>query len=113
MWTVSSVPAGWKFGIGSRRNASFAGQDKHNAVLNHVAFHPQIETPLLIAAGGGDSGGLLAFWDRKAEAPIHKAKPKGHLHKFCFAADTKHLYAAGYDGVQLWTLGEETAKTDS
>ncbi len=94
------------------KKRTFAGQDKHNAVLNHVAFHSQAETPLLIAAGGGDGGGILAFWDLNAEAPIHKAKPKGHLHRFCFGADPKDLFAAGYDGVQVWELGEDPAKPD-
>ncbi len=95
------------------KKRTFAGQDKHNAVLNHVAFHSNTESPFLIAAGGGDSGGLLAVWDLKTEAPLHKAKPKGHLHKFCFGADPHNLYAAGYDGIQLWILGKETPKSDS
>ncbi len=60
----------------------FVGQDGHKAVLNHVAFHP--ESPWLVAAGGGDGGGLIAFWNQQDEKPAHKAKLKGHVQRFTF-----------------------------
>ena len=84
------------------KNRTLAGQDKHKAVLNHVAFHPK--SLWLIAAGGGDSGGIFAVWDFEKPEPIHTAKPKGHLHEFCFSAEGDKLYAAGYDGIQIWSL---------
>ncbi len=76
-------------------------QDKHKAVLNHVAFHPTEDR--LIVAGGGDSGGILAFWDAKKEQPIHKAKPKGHIQRFLLDGNGQRLFAAGYGGFQVWT----------
>lgn len=79
----------------------FAGQDKHKAVLNHITFHPT--ESLLIGGGGGDSGGILAFWDMKKTEPIHKAKPKGHLQRFVFDADNHRILAVGHGGFQTWT----------
>jgi WD40 repeat protein len=51
------------------------GQDKHNAILNHVAF--TADGKWLVAAGGGDSGGALVFWAGTDASPPHVAKPKG------------------------------------
>jgi WD40 repeat protein len=87
----------WDWRAGKRL---FAGQDKHKAVLNHVAFHPS--EPWLIAAGGGDSGGLLTFWDRKSTAPSHQVKVKGHLHRFLIDGSGTRLFAVGFDGFQIW-----------
>ncbi len=81
---------------------TFTAQDKHKAILNHVAFHPN--ESLVIAAGGGDSGGILAFWDTKKEQLIHKAKPKGHLQQFALDPSAKHLHAVGHGGFQTWTM---------
>lgn len=79
------------------------GQDKHNAILNHVQFGPQ--PPWLVAAGGGDSGGVLVFWDPMASTPPHVAKPKGHLHAIALSRDGQRLFAAGHGGLQVWSLG--------
>jgi WD40 repeat protein len=89
----------WDWQTGQRTGTC---QDKHNAVLNQIAFHPS--EPYVIAAGGGDSGGILAFWDTKKEKPIHKAKPKGHLQQLIVTPDGNRLLAAGHDGFQIWDL---------
>lgn len=78
----------------------FTGQDGHKAVLNHVVF--DASDRWLIAAGGGDSGGLLAFWERPEEKPRHKAKPKGHVQRLHFEAAAGRLFLAGHGGVQIW-----------
>ncbi len=80
----------------------FTGQHKHKAILNHVAFHDD----MLIAAGGGDNGGILAFWNQKNEQPIHMVKPKGHLHRFVVDRKRASLFAAGYNGFQIWKFGD-------
>lgn len=87
----------WDWQAGERL---FTGQDGHKAVLNHVAFHPS--EPWLIGAGGGDSGGILAFWDLKSEKPVYKAKPKGHLQQFALDATAPQILAAGHGGFQIW-----------
>ncbi len=92
----------WDWQAGQR---TFLGQDNHNAVLNHVAFHP-VESKWLVGGGGGDGGGLIAFWDQTKEAPAHKAKPKGHLQRFCFSTDGGQLFAVGHGGFQIWALAE-------
>lgn len=79
-----------------------ACQDKHQAVLNHVAFHP-VE-PWIVAAGGGDGGGVISFWNRQGSSSTHLAKLKGHAQHFSLDAEGRHLYAAGHGGVQAWTL---------
>jgi WD40 repeat protein len=79
------------------------GQDKHQAILNHIMFGPQ--GTWLTAAGGGDSGGALVFWDGVDSSPLHVAKPKGHLHRFVLDAAEPRLYAAGHGGCQVWELG--------
>lgn len=77
-------------------------QDKHKAVFNQTAFHPS--EPCLIAAGGGDSGGILAFWNLEKKQLVHKAKPKGHIQRLILDHTGNHLYLAGYGGFQIWEL---------
>ncbi len=88
--------------------STHTAQDKHKAVLNHVAYHPTQER-LVIGAGGGDSGGILAFFDHEKAAPIHKAKPKGHLQQVCFNETGTKMYVAGFGGVQIWSLTDDSA----
>jgi WD40 repeat protein len=80
----------------------FTAEDKHNAVLNHVSFHPT--RPLLVAAGGGDSGGILGFWESGQGKLTCKAKPKGHLQRFLVDAENDRLFATGHGGFQIWSL---------
>lgn len=82
----------------------YTGTDGHKAVLNHVLYHP-IDS-VLIAAGGGDGGGVLGFWDQQKPKPIHKVKPKGHIQQFALDAIGARLYAAGFGGFQIWNLYE-------
>lgn len=96
----------WDPQTGERK---FVGQDGHKAILNHLAFHP--DGRLLLGAGGGDSGGILAIWDLKNEKPIHKAKPKGHLQHFVFDTENARIHAAGHEGFQTWTFDDEQTTT--
>lgn len=89
----------WDWPAGQR---SYAGQDQHKGILNHIAFHPS--EPWLLAAGGGDSGGVLSFWDRKSAEPTHKVQPKGHAQRFCLDPSGTKLFAAGAGGFQIWDL---------
>jgi WD40 repeat protein len=97
----------WNWQAGERE---FVGQDGHKAILNHLAFHP--DEPLLIGAGGGDSGGILAFWDLEHEKPIHKAKPEGHLQQFALDMDNLQIHAVGHGGFQVWTFDGEQDTED-
>lgn len=92
----------WDWNTGQR---TLTVQDKHKAVLNHVAFHPT--EPTLIAAGGGDSGGILGLWNGSDGKLIHKAKPKGHLQRFELDPEGKRLFAVGHGGFQIWNLRSE------
>ncbi len=87
----------WDWRAGKR--IAFA-QDKHQAILNHVAFTP--DGKWLIAVGGGDGGGAIVFWTGN-ETPPHVAKPKGHLQAFALGANSR-LYAVGHGGFQVWQL---------
>jgi WD40 repeat protein len=87
------------------------GTDKHQAILNHLEY--VADQSLLIAAGGGDGGPLLAFWnpvDMKSEAPLHKAKPKSHVQHFAFDPATQQLLAVGHNGFQVWAFTPAPAK---
>lgn len=89
----------WDWKAGKRTSVA---QDRHSAILNHVAYGPA--GAWLVAAGGGDGGGAMVLWDTKSAAAV--LKPKGHLHAFaCDAAGTT-LYAAGHGGFQVWRLRE-------
>ncbi len=81
----------------------FAGNDKHQAVLNHVVFCQT--APWMIAAGGGDGGGVIAFWNQSSPMPQHLANPKGHVQSFCLDSDSRRLFTAGHEGFQIWQLG--------
>jgi len=83
---------------------TFTGQDGHKAVLNHVLYDSTGQW--LIAGGGGDSGGILAIWNEKDKSPVHKHKPKGHLHRFCLTEDGS-IITAGYGGFQIWRAKSE------
>jgi WD40 repeat protein len=87
-------------------------QDKHNAIFNDLTFHPT--EPWLIAGGGGDSGGILAFWDRQKDELNHKAKPKGHLQRLILDVPENRLLAAGHNGFQIWNFddADSDAKQD-
>jgi WD40 repeat protein len=92
-------------------------QDKHHAILDHLQFLP--EQNLMIGGGGGDAGPFLGFWNVEAQpadgvvAPIHKAKPKSHIHHFVFDPAGPRLLAVGHGGFQLWDFsGKEPAQED-
>lgn len=89
----------WDWHSGKR---AFVGQDKHQAVLNIVTVHQQ--TGAIVAAGGGDGGGVLSVWDANGLKLIHKVKPKGHIQHFQFSGNGEQLFAAGAGGVQVWDL---------
>jgi WD40 repeat protein len=90
----------WDWKTGKRTGAA---QDRHQAILNHVAYGPK--GAWLAAAGGGDGGGALVFWDTTSAAPA-VVKPKGHLQAFACDAAGETLYAAGHGGFQVWRLRE-------
>jgi hypothetical protein len=79
------------------------GEDKHQAILNQVAFGPC--AAWLLAAGGGDGGGALLFWEGTGSPPAI-VKVKGHLHAFVANRAGTRLYAAGHGGFQVWQLRE-------
>jgi len=81
---------------------TFAGQDKHNAILNDLAFVQ--DDSLLIAAGGGDSGGVITFWDLKQKKLVHKVKPKGHIQQFVVDSKRNQILACGHAGFQIWKV---------
>lgn len=91
----------WDWQSGKRL---FASEEKHKAVLNDIAFHPS--KPILFAAGGGDSGGLLGAWDSRTGKLLHKAKPKGHIQRLQLDSTGETLYASGHGGLQVWKLGD-------
>lgn len=87
----------WDWQAGKRLRTC---QDNHKAVLNDVVFHPS--EPWLMAAGGGDSGGILIFWDVEQEQAGHKAKPQGHVQQLVHDPTSNRLITAGYAGIQIW-----------
>lgn len=91
------------------------GTDKHQGIFNHLEYQP--EENLLIAAGGGDGGPILAFWneqlwDKKAEAPLSKAKPKSHIQHFAFDRTSQQLLAVGHNGLQVWNFTPAPPKAE-
>ncbi|WP_254507769.1 WD40 repeat domain-containing protein [Anatilimnocola floriformis] len=91
------------------------GTDKHQAIFNHLEYLP--EEKLLIAAGGGDGGPIIAFWNESlwkqaAEAPLFKAKPKSHIQHFVFDRQAEQLLAAGHNGLQVWSFTPPPTKND-
>jgi len=93
----------WNWSTGQR---VYLGQDKHQAIFDHLAWHAPSNQ--LVAAGGGDAGPILASFDLTAEAPVFKAKPKSHIHHFEFDPLGERLWAVGHSGFQLWALTAET-----
>lgn len=77
-------------------------QDKHHAILDHLEFLP--DRNLMIGGGGGDAGPFLGFWDVTAEAPLHKAKAKKHIHHFVFDPAGPRILAVGHGGFQIWNF---------
>jgi hypothetical protein len=76
-------------------------QDKHHAILDHLEFLP--DQNLMIGGGGGDAGPFLGFWEIAAEAPMHKAKPKSHIHQFVCDSAGGRILAVGHSGFQIWS----------
>lgn len=108
----------WNWKEGKR---SGVGTDKHQAIFNHLEYLP--EEKLLIAAGGGDGGPILAFWDESLwqkpapagapdVAPLFKAKPKSHIQHFVFDRTSQQLLAAGHNGLQVWAFTPAPPKAE-
>lgn len=101
----------WDWRKGQRK---FEGQDQHKAIFNQVGFRATEAVNVavspaitwLIGAGGGDGGGILAFWDQQSPQPAHKAPLKGHVQDFCLNAAGTRLFAAGHGGLQIWSFEE-------
>jgi len=74
----------------------FTGEDSHKAIFNQV----ELRSDEVIAAGGGDGGGLMARWTFDKKEPAAKLKYKGHAQAFCFRE--QQVYLAGASGVQRW-----------
>ena len=91
----------WNWEKGER---TFVGEDSHKAVLNDIAFLPG---GILGGAGGGDGGGVIAFWDQSDKKATHKVKPKGHLQQFLMS-DATTMIAVGHNGLQRWNLAGQT-----
>lgn len=89
----------WNWQSGKRL---FASEENHKAVLNDIVFHPS--KPILLAAGGGDSGGLLGAWDSRTGKLLHKAKPKGHIQRLRLDSTGETLYTSGHGGLQVWKM---------
>lgn len=87
----------WDWRGGQRK---FFAEDKHQAVFNDLAFHPT--APWLIAGGGGDGGGLLAFWDLSGKRLGHKLGVKGHLQRVRWNTSGTQIAAAGFGGFQFF-----------
>jgi len=88
---------------------TFVGSDKHQAILNHIAFVNGGE--LLVGAGGGDGGPIIGCWDMKTESPVAKAKPKSHIQHFAFDDAAQQLLAVGHAGFQVWAFTPAPAKS--
>ena len=88
----------WDWRAGTR---AAVGQDRHQAILNHVAFGPA--GSWVAAVGGGDGGGALVFWDPAGTGP-QVVKPKGHLQAFVTDRAGTRLYAVGHGGFQVWRM---------
>ncbi len=106
----------------------YAGQAKHQAIQNDVQFVAPATPPMpanpsgspatavgdstaasadpiipwIVTAGGGDSGGNVAFWKTSDSAPVHLAKPEGHAHQLLFDLDQGRMFLAGHGGFQIW-----------
>ena len=78
----------------------FTGQDQHKAVLNHVSFHPT--EPWVFGAGGGDDGGVVAFWDQSEEVSQHKTKHAGHIQRFIWESAGERLFTVGSGGFHVY-----------
>jgi WD40 repeat protein len=78
-----------------------AGQDKHQAILNQVAFGS--DGKQIIAVGGGDGGGAIVFWNGSPATP-QVVKAKGHPQAFAMDAACTRLYVVGHGGFQVLVL---------
>lgn len=97
----SSRDADQESGVRSQKSEDGAEQSKDAPSASDA---PSKEPLWLIAGGGGDGGGLLAFWDQSDRKPTHKAKPKGHVQQFVLDPPGDRLFTAGYGGFQIWNL---------
>ncbi len=98
-----------------------AGAEGHQAIIQHLRFHPV--GPWLVGAGGGSGDGLIAFWksevpsaevvpadsgttnEIKPAVPAHRVKSELHVHRFCFDQTGTELFAAGHGKLEIWGLG--------
>lgn len=81
-------------------------EDDHKAVLNDLLW--TTDGKRIVAAGGGDAGGILAVWAVDDPKAKQKVKHNGHIQRLAWLEADRRLVAAGFESVQLWDLAKLT-----
>ncbi|MDX1945904.1 MAG: hypothetical protein SFU86_10945 [Pirellulaceae bacterium] len=74
-------------------------QDNHQGVLNDVLW--SADGSEVVAAGGGDGGGVILGWKVDGKEPLFKVKLDGHVQRLARPVGGQ-LVAAGHGGLTLW-----------
>lgn len=80
------------------RVAKFSG-DKAKGLITHLAFHPQGEW---LVGAGGDSKGLVMFFDVVSGKILREEAGATHFHKFTLAETGTRFYTAGHNKLMVW-----------
>lgn len=81
-------------------------RSERNGMIEFLAFHPKGDWLL---AAGGDSKGILAFFDPTAKKLIIENEAPMHIHKFVLDDDCQRLFAAGHKKFAVFHASTEPA----
>ena len=76
--------------------------NKHKGLVEHLAFSH--DGQWLLGAGGA-GGGFLLFMNPANGKFLAEHNAKMHVHKFALDETSEKIYAAGYGGLAVWSLG--------
>lgn len=81
--------------------------DKHKGLVEHMEFSH--DGQWLLGAGGGN-GGFLLFMNPANGKFLSDEDAKMHVHRFALDEKSERIYAAGNDGLAVWSLTGEKPK---
>lgn len=81
--------------------------NKHKGLVEHLAYSHDGQW---LAGAGGAGGGFLLFMNPADGKFLAEHNAKMHVHKFVLDEDSETIYAGGFGGLSVWSLGSDKSQ---